>query len=140
MRVALGTSAASLAGFRRTHLEALAAQRLARRLSDPAPVTTYEDIEVVALATSDEERAREFVERTLGSLALAPRDLRDTLRTYLREQSSSTRTAKALFTHRNTVMSRVERAVELLPHGLDDRPLQVALALEILHHWGAPGR
>jgi DNA-binding PucR family transcriptional regulator len=94
VRVALGTPAPSLTGFRKSHLEAMATQRLARRLPNPSPVTTYEDVEVVALATGEEERAVEFVARTLGPLAQAPAELRDTLRIYLREQCSSTRTAR----------------------------------------------
>lgn len=136
VNVSLGRVGQGLDGFRRSHLEAVETQRLARRLPIRARVTTYEDIEVVALATQDESRATEFVHRTLGHLATAPIELRETLRTYLREQCNLTRTAAALFAHRNTVMTRLDRARGLLPEGWEERILAVGLALEIEHVLG----
>ena len=103
-------------------------------------VASYDDVQVVALATRDEERADEFVHRTLGAFAAAPADLRETARVYLREQANASRTARVLFTHRNTVLSRLARMEQLLPAPLDGRVLQVALALEILHWRGAEAR
>jgi len=52
---------------------------------------------------------------------------------YLREQHNATRAARVLFTHRNTVLSRLARIEKLLPAPLEGRGLQVALALEIVH-------
>lgn len=130
-RVAVGRAGSGIGGFRGSHLEAVEAQRLARRLGSRNPVTGYEDVEVVALATRDEEAAREFVERTLGDLLDAPADIRETLRVFLREQSSLTRTARALPAHRNTVLARLDRARDLLPRGLAGSALPVSLALEI---------
>jgi DNA-binding PucR family transcriptional regulator len=138
IRVALGPTAAGLAGFRRSHLDALATQRLMHR-SPQLRLATYADVQVVALATADEERAHEFVSRTLGDLATAPAELRDTLRVYLNEGSNAAQTSRALFTHRNTVLTRLRRAQELLPDPLEGRVLQVALALEILR-WREVGR
>ena len=138
IRVALGPTAAGLAGFRRSHLDALATQRLMHR-SPQLRLATYADVQVVALATADEERAHEFVSRTLGDLATAPAELRETLRVYLNEGSNAAQTARALFTHRNTVLTRLRRAQELLPDPLGGRVLQVALALEILR-WREVGR
>ena len=137
VRVALGPTVRGLAGFRRSHLDALATQRLMHRSTTAPPVASYDDVQVVALATQDEERAEEFVVRTLGDFAAAPADLRETVRVHLRERSSATRTARALFTHRNTILARLARAEELLPAPLEGRGLQVALALEILHWRGA---
>ena len=137
-RIALGPAASGIDGFRRSHLDALATQRLLHRTPDDLRFATYDDIQVVALATHDEERSRAFVERTLGGLAAAPDDLRDTLRTYLAEGSNATRAAATLFTHRNTVLNRLERAERLLPAPLDGHVLQVALALEITRWLGAP--
>ena len=68
-------------------------------------VASYDDVQVVALATQDEERADEFVTQTLGDFATAPAELRETARVYLREQSNTTRTAQVLFTHRNTILA-----------------------------------
>lgn len=136
VRLALGSTAAGLDGFRRSHLEALAAQRLMLRAPDERPVASYDEVDVVALVAEDEERAHEFVARTLGALAGADRTLRETLRVFLREDASASRAARVLFTHRNTVLNRLGRAEELLPAPLAGRRLQVAVALEIVHWLG----
>lgn len=136
VRVALGPLAGGMAGFRRSHLDALATQRLMVRTA-ALRLASYEDVQAVTLATQDEERADEFVRRTLGDLLTAPAELRETARVYLREGSSATRAARVLFTHRNTVLSRLARIEELLPAPLDGRGLHVALALEIVHWRGA---
>jgi DNA-binding PucR family transcriptional regulator len=137
VRVALGPTVRGINGFRRSHLDALATQRLMHRASSPPPLASYDDVQVVALATSDEERADEFIARTLGEFATAPAELRETARVYLREQSNTTRTARVLFSHRNTILARLARVEQLLPAPLTGRGLQVALALEILHWRGA---
>ena len=137
-RVAVGPSAAGMAGFRRSHLDAIATQRLVFETSTPLRVATYEDVQVAALATENEERARQFVERTLGPFAQAPPELRETVRVYLREGSNIARAARALFAHRNTVLARLARAREMLAVPLDTHLLQVALALEIVHWTGPP--
>ena len=136
VRVALGPTAHGMRGFRRSHLDAVATQRLMYR-SQALRLARYEDVQVVALATADEERAQEFVTRTLGDFATAPFELRETVRVYLREGSNASRAARVLFTHRNTVLSRLTRAEGMLPAPLDGRGLPVGLALEILH-WREP--
>lgn len=136
VHVALGRSGGGIDGFRNSHLDAVATQRLVRRLPVRSTVTTYEDIEVVSLATQDEGRAADFAARTLGLLAVGPLELRETLRTYLREQCNLTKTATVLFAHRNTVMARLDKAKDLLPEGLDGRTLEIGLALEIDHRLG----
>jgi DNA-binding PucR family transcriptional regulator len=133
VRIALGPLAAGVDGFRRSHLDALATQRLMHRAGPHLRLARYDEVQVVALATADEERATEFVARTLGDLAAAPAELRETLRVYLREGQSATRAARVLFTHRNTVLGRLSRIEDLLPAPLEGRALPVALALEILH-------
>ena len=131
VRVALGRPGAGLAGFRRSHQEAAATQRLARRLPLRSPLTSYDDVEVLALASTNEDQARDFVARTLGPLAQAPVEVRDTLRTYLRQECNLSKTAQVEFAHRNTVSARLDRARDLLPQPLPDRTLEVSLALEI---------
>ncbi|CAM3985908.1 PucR family transcriptional regulator [Smaragdicoccus niigatensis] len=133
VRLAIGRADSGMAGFRRSHLDAVVTQRLMRRLPASTQLSTYDDVEVVALATQNQERAAEFVTRTLGDLATAPDELRETVRVYLREGSSPTHAARAMYTHRNTVLSRLDRARALLPTPLDGRGLQIALALEIAH-------
>jgi DNA-binding PucR family transcriptional regulator len=139
VRVALGTPGIGMAGFRSSHLDAVATARLMRRFPGADPVTDYADIELVALtAGADEERARDFVARTLGKLATADPELRETVRAYLQNGSNTTRTARALFTHRNTIVYRLDRARALLPVPLENRPLQVGVALEIVRIIGTP--
>ncbi len=138
VRVALGPPAHGMAGFRRSHLDALATQRLLDRATTALRLASYDEVQVVALATEDQERATQFVHRTLGDFASAPAELRETARVYLREQSNASRTARVLFTHRNTVLARLARMAELLPAPLEGRVLQIALALEIVHWLGPP--
>lgn len=140
VRVAIGPTGSGMDGFRRSHLDAAVTQRLMRRLATDTQVATYDDVETVALAIENEERANEFVARTLGALASAAPELRETLRVYLREESNTTATAQALYAHRNTVLSRLARARDLLPGPLEGRGLQIALALEIVHVLGAPNQ
>lgn len=136
VRVALGPTRSGRDGFRRSHLDALATQRLLHRTPDHVRYATFDDVQVVALATQDEERARELVDRTLGPLATAAPELRETLRVYLREEHSATRAARALYAHRNTVLNRLARAESLLPAPLAGRGLQVGLALEVVRWLG----
>ena len=138
VRVALGSTAAGLDGFRRSHFDALATQRLMHRAQSGLRVASYEDVQIAAMVTRDEERAMEFVRRTLGDFANAPEELRETGRAYTREHFNAARTARVLFTHRNTVLKRLARMEEMLPEPLDGNGLQVGLALEILHWFGPP--
>ncbi|MDX3567878.1 PucR family transcriptional regulator [Streptomyces sp. ID05-47C] len=139
VRAVLGPSRDGLTGFRRSHSAALAAQGLLGDNPDGDRLTTYQDVEVVALASHDMQQAREFVSSTLGPLcgtdpALAT--LRSTLRIYLDEGGNAPRTAERLHTHRNTVLQRVARAESLLGYRLAERRLAVSLALELLRRLG----
>jgi len=140
VRIALGTTAAGMDGFRRSHLDALATQRLMQRMPDELRLASYEDVQLVALTAADEEGAAEFVTRTLGPLATADPELRETLRVYIHEEFSASRAGRALYAHRNTVLNRLARARELLPAPLEGRGLQVGLALEIAHWLGTGAR
>ena len=137
VRVALGPTEAGMEGFRRSHLDALATQRLLHRMPPELTIATYDDVQVVALTTQDEERASEFVARILGEFATADAELRETLRVYVHEGFSASRTARALFMHRNTIINRVDRAQAMLPVPLEQNGLEVGLALEIVRWLGA---
>lgn len=140
VRIALGTTEAGLDGFRRSHLNALNTQRLMRRMPQDLRIAAFADVQLVALVAQDEERLGEFVSSTLGPLAEADSALTETLRVYVREQFSASRTSRTLFTHRNTVRARLARAEQLLPVSLAEHGLEVGLALEVLHWLGAPAR
>jgi DNA-binding PucR family transcriptional regulator len=134
VRAAVGLTLRGAGGFRRSHEAALSVQRLMQRSSGGAQVGTYEQLEITALAAQDDQRARDFVARTLGRLAddtpTAAR-LRDTLRVYLEEAENAPRAAARLHMHRNTVLQRVARATELLGFRPGSRRLAVELALEL---------
>ena len=138
-RVAVGPAGTGVDGFRRSHYDAVATQRLMSRRPD-LQVARFTDVQVVTLALQDEQRAREFVARTLGKLADADPDLRDTLCVYIAEQFSAARAARALYTHRNTVLNRLQRAERLLPIPLTGHGLEIGVALEIAQWLGTqPG-
>jgi DNA-binding PucR family transcriptional regulator len=136
VRIAVGPAGDGIDGFRTSHLAAVATQRLMVRVASDVRVAGYDAVEIVALVTADESRAAEFVTRTLGRLETAPAALRETVRTYLRLQSNATHAAEALYTHRNTVLTRLNRAEQLLPRPLVDNSLAVAVALEVVHWRG----
>jgi DNA-binding PucR family transcriptional regulator len=135
VRVAVGPAGTGADGFRRSHFDAVATQRLMSRRPD-LRVARFADVQLVTLAIQDEQRAREFVARTLGELAGADSELRDTLGVYVREQFSASRTARALYAHRNTVLNRLQRAERLLPLPLAGHGLEVGVALEIAQWLG----
>ncbi len=130
--LALGGRDAGVAGFRRSHAEAIAAQRVARLGGDRGGVTVFGDIEIEHLISQNTAAMADFVRRELGALAgsdpTAVR-LRETLRGYLRCLCSVESTARALDVHRNTVRYRVDRIEELLGHSVESRRLELELAL-----------
>jgi DNA-binding PucR family transcriptional regulator len=138
VRAAIGSTDEGLDGFRRSHLNALSTQRLMRRMPASLPVAAFADVQLVDLVAQDEERLGEFLSVTLGALVEADPVLAQTLRVFVRERFSASRAARALFTHRNTVLGRLHRARRLLPVSLEDHGLEVGLALEALHWLGAP--
>ena len=135
VRIALGEPASGIDGFRSTQAEATEARRVAALARRPAgSVTCYGQVTLSALATVDLPRAREFVARELGPLAddddVSLR-LAGTLRAYLDEQTSRSRTARRLGIHENTVSYRVRQAEELLGRRIDERTLEMRVALAI---------
>ncbi|MEX5721683.1 PucR family transcriptional regulator [Geodermatophilus maliterrae] len=139
VRVAVGRPGRGVEGFRRSHLDAATTQRMLARLTSPQQVARYEDVQLVALLTSEPTAVDEFLADTLGGLLTADADTRGTVLTYVRELGNASRTAARLYTHRNTVLRRLARADELLPRPLADDVLGVAAALEVLRWRGAAG-
>lgn len=136
VRLALGEPAHGLEGFRRTHIEAGHARRVAMLTEPRTPsVTRYQDIAVTSLGTVDTEQAHTFVTRVLGPLAAddeATFRLAMTLATYLDENRSLTRTAERLTVHPNTVTYRVRQARQILGRGAEDDSLDLRVALALL--------
>jgi DNA-binding PucR family transcriptional regulator len=140
IRVGVGEPGAGLAGFVRSHHEAIEAHRvavLAERRG--GSVTRYSAVELASLLSVDLERARHFVARELG--ALAGRDdgcarLRATLRVFFAEGSSNLHTGRRLGIHQNTVVYRIGRAEEMLGRRITERQLALEVALVVAQALG----
>src|SRR5580658_2256036 len=133
IQAAFGSTHWGLSGFRLTHREALEAKRVSRAIGGQ-PLTTYDDVGVLALASRDTELACAFVEAHLGSLSAddeKSRSLRETLRVFLQERGSPAATAARLRVHRNTVVKRIEKIEETLDTPLDRGSLNLRVALEL---------
>ncbi len=130
VRVAIGSTASGVEGFRRSHLDAITTQRTLGRLNSTQRVAEFQAVQLVSLITEHPERADQFIRDTLGALQSASPELKDSVLTFINEQCSASRAATRLYTHRNTVLRRIERAEQLLPRPLDENSVHVAVALE----------
>lgn len=135
VRAAIGTIREGVAGMAVSHDEALVARRIAElRAVRPGTVVGYRAADLTALLTADPVQAVRFATAQLGEL-LADSDaaarLRATVRVYLEENLSQVRAARRLGIHQNTVVYRVKRAEELLGHAVDERRLQLEVALRL---------
>ncbi|HKY56734.1 MAG TPA: helix-turn-helix domain-containing protein [Aeromicrobium sp.] len=133
VRLALGSIGAGIDGFRRSHYEAVEAQRLMVRVGS-VQMASFDDVALAALGAHNEQAAREFVARILGDLGSADQELRDTVRVYIRHMYNASKTADEVYAHRNTVFHRIQRAEELLPRPLAVSGVEVGVALE-LQRW-----
>ena len=130
---ALGEPALGVAGFRRTHQQALNAQAVALA-AGPAgqPVTGFGEVAPLGLMSGSIELLQAWVVETLGALAADDEPtarLRDTLRVFLEENGSYKTTAERLTLHKNTVQYRVRKAEEGLGRPIADARLHVEVAL-----------
>lgn len=132
IRVALGRPASGVEGFRRSHLDAVTAQRMMMQSDCAALVVSFSDVELVALVNSDPEQADRFIRHTLGDLEYADRELQQTVLVFVEEQCNGSRAAERLFTHRNTLLRRLAHADQLLPRPLAENSVGVAVALAAL--------
>lgn len=136
IHIAIGSTGDGVDGFRRSHFDALTTQRMMARLHSPQRVAAFTDVQLVALITTDADRAAAFVQHTLGDLETASAELRESVRTFVNEQCHASRAAARLFTHRNTLLRRLARADELLPRPLATASVDVAVALEVVRRRG----
>ncbi|MEI4274191.1 helix-turn-helix domain-containing protein [Klenkia sp. LSe6-5] len=138
--MAYGSPGAGLAGFRRTHQEALAAERIHKPAQPEYRwATSYAQVEIAALLTDDLPAAAAFLRRHLGPLAAdtAPaRDLRRTLLAYLEHGNSPHLAAQRLHVSRNTVNYRIKRVEELLGPYWRERSHPLHTALVVLRDIG----
>jgi DNA-binding PucR family transcriptional regulator len=133
IRFAIGDPAPGVAGFRRTHQQALSAQAVGLAAGPQGQVVScFGDVAPLALMSGSIELLRAWVIETLG--ALADDDdhnarLRDTLRVFLQENGSYKTTAERLTLHKNTVQYRVRKAEESLRRSITGDRLNIELAL-----------
>ncbi|KAF0960864.1 PucR family transcriptional regulator [Rhodococcus sp. T7] len=132
--VVAGQLGSGIDGFRRSHLEALAVERLVRlRVGGPPTTTAHEHIALEVLLLADPEAAVRFASRLLGPLADDdPRmaDLRSTLSLYLDMDHSLAKVASVEHISRNTVTYRVQKAMSLCkPSGESTTELRAALRI-----------
>lgn len=123
-------------GFRASHLDALEARRIGEAvgITSRHKVVVFDDVAIASLASRDLGSASTFVHRKLGRLAEADEfagRLLETLRVYLDELASPTRTARRLHVHPNTVVKRVERIEEILGRRVDPASLSLRVAVEL---------
>jgi hypothetical protein len=142
LRVAVGRIGRGLEGFRRTHVEALQARKVACLFQRSVNrCTTFDAIALDALMTQDIDEARRFVSSELGSLlddSDAHRRLAATLEVFLHEESSFVRAARRLGIHENTVAYRIRRAEELLGRKTTERQLELRSALRLARFGTSP--
>jgi DNA-binding PucR family transcriptional regulator len=143
--VAIGTMAAGIDGFRRSHREAAEARGVAivRQRPDSSTPTVIAaadpGLSVVARLGGDVAGTRDWVATVLGDLASDDENdarLRETLRVYLASGCSYKSAAEELNLHFNTVKYRVGRAVARRGREIGSDRLDVELALLACHWYG----
>lgn len=132
LRLALGRPEKGAAGFRTSHLQALAAQRLGRPAA--GSLFDYDDLELLCLL-GDTDLVQIMVRREIGPLLGEQKNLqalRETVLEFLRNGRDVDAVAAALYVHPNTVRYRLTRAEELLGGGAI---VKRAARLEICLQW-----
>lgn len=144
IRAAVGVPAYGLSGFRRSHLAARDAHRIATSVKSALaeqPIVAYRDIDLVAMLSTDIERACWFVGEELGALAAddpVAADLRSTLLCYFDCGSNLVTTAARLHRHRNTVVHRLRKIEKLLGHPISERAQRTHAAVTLAARVGSP--
>jgi hypothetical protein len=133
IRFAVGTAAPGIAGFRRTHQQALGAYAIALAAGPSGQfMTCFTDVAPLALMSGSIALVRAWALEILGALADDDDQhatLRDTLRVFLQENGSFKATAERLTLHKNTVQYRIRKAEASLGHPVAENRLHVELAL-----------
>jgi PucR C-terminal helix-turn-helix domain/GGDEF-like domain len=132
LSVAMGEPAHGVEGWRLTHRQAQAAQRVA--LHRPRRLTRYADVALLASVLSDDVLAASLVEiylAPLGDRQNGGMVLRDTLRAYFAAECNASSAACALGVARHTVEKRLRAIEEKLGHALRTRQAELEVALRV---------
>jgi hypothetical protein len=141
VRMALGSSARGIGGFRRSHAEAEATRHVLSAAQTGEQVLSYSDRAVgpLSLLLQNREALGRWVSSVLGPLA-APDEpvarMRETLRVFLAHDGNFQAAADELLLHRNTVKYRVGKALEHRGAELAEDRLDLELALEVVRLLG----
>jgi DNA-binding PucR family transcriptional regulator len=137
VRIAIGSTATGFGGFSCSHRDAMATQRTLIRLRSRQQIAFFADVQLVALLTENGDGADEFIRATLGDFESADPTLHKTLLAYINAECNASRAAKRLYTRRNTLLHRLDAAQKLLPRDLDNKLVEVAVAIKVAL-WRAP--
>lgn len=133
VRIAIAGPATGMKGFTRSHREALTTQRIMIHMKRPERVLiSSAQLRLIGLVTENREEALDFIDRTLGDFASATPSMHTSVLAYIEAGCNLTHAAKTLFTHRNTLLNRLETAQRQLPRPLKDNLVDVAVALTTL--------
>jgi DNA-binding PucR family transcriptional regulator len=141
--VGIGSMAAGVGGFRRSHRRALAARAIGAAREPHKPTVVAADdpgVLVAAMLGEDITQAREWVAEVLGDLAVDNENdarLRETWLVVLTSDGSYKLAAERLNLHSNTVKYRVGRAVARRGRAIGADRLDVELALLLCHWYGS---
>ncbi len=141
--VGIGSMAAGVGGFRRSHRRALAARAVGAAREPHKPTVVAADdpgVLVAAMLGADITHAREWVAEVLGELAVDNENdarLRETWLVFLTGDGSYKLAAERLNLHSNTVKYRVGRAVARRGRAIGADRLDVELALLLCHWYGS---
>ncbi|WP_158895959.1 PucR family transcriptional regulator [Amycolatopsis anabasis] len=135
-RVAAGQLERGIEGFVQSHRQAAAARRVATTLApyDRFGVVSYTQTALISLLIRDLDAATSFTALELGGLAEnddGTARLRSTLCAYFEEGQNLARTARRLDVHHNTISYRLHKAEELLGHPVQNRRLELEVALHL---------
>jgi len=140
--VGIGTMAAGVEGFRRSHRQAQSGRdvALARGEHEPTVIASADPgLAAAALLCNEIDPARGWVAEVLGDLAADNENdarLRHTLRVFLRCDSSYKLAAEELHLHANTVKYRLGRAISRRGRPIAGERLDVELALLVCDWYG----
>lgn len=138
VHVAAGMPGDGLAGFRRSHAQAVAAEEADTGSGRSGGTASFATVEPFALLGSDLTAAREFVRRQLGPLA-EHLDTAAVLESYLDNDRNLAATGRRLNISTSAVTHRVKKAERLLGRSSRDGRLHLHLALHLLHFLGPEG-
>jgi DNA-binding PucR family transcriptional regulator len=140
LRIAFGEPASGLAGFRKSHREALRARGVAELGAHPdEQLYEHSRVALTGLLIERLDDVREWAHGVLGDLMRddeAMARLRDTVRVFLDTGGSYLDAAARLHVHKNTVHYRVRRAEEVLGRPLTEGRLGIEVALLACHQLG----